>query len=249
MYVTTELESEQPFRLQRAVLIYEEEGGLGRTYASVHPVEVARVGARPVLGAGKPVTQSFVRRLVRGLGQELVCEFLPDQVLYRSHDLIVWWTPAQTRTLFFRAGSELAKVDGDDFPIPPLVWAVNASGLSVRALAENARPRPETPLMVAPFWNTEPAGGGVCQGTMERPEERSPATIGAWVDGYFRAQFTHGYGGGRLTTHPKDVIGLWRELAGSKKPFPPRYLAPAHLRTREPETLQAFTTGRLHGHA
>src|ERR1035437_5119398 len=46
-------------------------------------------------------------------------------------------------------------LSGKVFPQPPLVFKVCGSELSVRALTENRRPRPETTLMVAPYWNCD----------------------------------------------------------------------------------------------
>jgi PRTRC genetic system protein B len=218
MDVIVNMASAQPFVLEAAVLVYRERGG-GKAYASVHDVEVKRQGARPKIGAGKPATRGFVRGLISGLGQSLGLEFIPDSLLFRTHDLLVWWTPAQRRTLFFSGA--LKELDAEEFPIPPLVWRLNDAGeLYVRALGENLRPTPESALYVAPFWNTNPTTGRVCQGTMARPDAVGVTSLGGWVDGYFRAQFTHQDGPGDLTSFKGGHSALWRSLAGKKKPFP-----------------------------
>jgi hypothetical protein len=52
-----------------------------------------------------------------------------------------------------------------------LVWWVRHGRLSLRALDQSIRPKPTTPLMIAPYWNTEPSRGDVCEGDMRRPRE------------------------------------------------------------------------------
>jgi PRTRC genetic system protein B len=242
MEADVDMSAARPFRLKRAVLVYEEEGYDGRTYASVHPVLTASRDARPRLGPGTPATNAFVRTLIRGLGAELKAEFLPDTVLYRADGMLVWWSRPGIRTLFFQKGSEVAKLSGEDFPIPPLLWKVSANGLSLRALEDDKRPAPDTALFVAPFWNTSPWDGNVCEGSMQKPGTAHVADIEPWMSGYFKALFTHAYGAGDLTRHKGGHKGLWSELAGKKK-FPRSYLTPAAERGSRAQTVESFVKG------
>jgi PRTRC genetic system protein B len=87
--------------------------------------------------------------------------------------------------------------------------------------------------MIAPYWNTEPSRGDVCEGDMRRPRETAVSNMLEWEEGFFNSRFTHPSGMGKLTTHPGGFIGLWAEVAG-KHQFPSQYLFPAR------QTLQQF---------
>ena len=102
----------------------------------------------------------------------------------------------------------------------------------MRAVTTNARPKPETPMKTAPYWNTD-GRGLVCAGSMRVPDTSDIASIPQWEDAFFQSEFTHAAGAVRLTKHPEGFIGLWRSLAG-KKQFPAQYLTDAG------ETLQEF---------
>jgi len=44
-------------------------------------------------------------------------EILPENVLVRTPDMLVWWRPAQRRKMFFRHEDKLGVVSGRVFPI------------------------------------------------------------------------------------------------------------------------------------
>ena len=105
-------------------------------------------------------------------------EFLPDHVVARTHDLLAWWMPAAMRPMFFRAGSELAGISGKRFPHPALLFVVRSNVLYVRALSASRRPRPDSKLAAAPYWNTG-GDGAVCAGTMRTPKSLTVTSIAA----------------------------------------------------------------------
>jgi len=100
------------------------------------------------------------------------------------------------------------------------VFKVSGSELSVRALTEDRRPRPDTTLMVAPYWNCDRQGGRVCQGSMRVPGNLCIAARRAWENAFFESEFTHAALGAQLTTHPEGFLGMWRDLTGSEGEFP-----------------------------
>ena len=191
--------------------------------------------AGPYLAPGEPLTTAFVRTLAQGLGVQVKPEILPDNVLARTPDLLVWWTPPQCRVMFFGGtDQEARKLNGFVFPHPALIFKLAGKDLFVRATATNSRPYPGTRLKTAPYWNTG-NHGLVCTGSMRVPESSYVTSIPAWVDAYFQSEFTHAAGAVRLTSHPGGFIALWKGLAGSKR-FPLQYLTDAG------ETLQEFVT-------
>jgi PRTRC genetic system protein B len=218
------------FKLSEAVLVYRDGGG--EAFASLHRVKQDDSGV-PYLAPGESLTTAFVRTLAQGLGAQVKPEILPDNVLARTPDLLVWWSPPQSRVMFFGGTDEEAKkMDGLVFPHSPLVFKVMGKDLFVRAMATTSRPGPHTPLKTAPYWNTD-SRGLVCAGSMRVPESSDIASIPAWEDAYFQSEFTHAAGAVRLTNHPGGFIGLWSSLVGRKR-FPVRYLTDAG------ETLQEF---------
>jgi len=218
------------FKLSEAVLVYR--GGGNGAFASLHQVKQAENGI-PYLTPGEALTTSFLRALAQGLGAQVKPEILPDNVLARTPDMLVWWSRPQRRVMFFGGTDEEArKMNGLVFPHPALVFNVVGKDLFVRAVVTSSRPSPETRLKTAPYWNTD-SRGLVCAGSMRVPESSDIASIPAWQDAYFQSQFTHAAGAVRLTSHPGGFIGLWRSLAGRKR-FPTQYLTDAG------ETLQEF---------
>ena len=178
-----------------------------------------------------------MRGLAQGLGSRVPPEILPENVLVRTAEVLVWWTPAKHRTMFFtQHDPELKGLNGKRFPHPPLVWKVSGRDLWVRALAENKRPSAATKLMTAPYWNVSGGEGWTCQGSMRSPEDAGIGAIDLWERAFFQSEFTHASGATRLTTHPGGFQGLWKNRVGSRKPFPVEYLTSAR------ETLQEFVS-------
>src|SRR6202171_6860189 len=90
----------------------------------------------------------------------------------------------QRRAMFFSDSGDGRTLNGKVFPQPALVFKVCGSELSVRSLAENKRPRPDTPLMFAPYWNCD-GGGRVGQGRMRTQVELGLETMKAWENTLF----------------------------------------------------------------
>ncbi len=145
-------------------------------------------------------------------------EFLPNEVVARTPELLAWWTPAAVRAMFFRAGSELETVSAKRFPHPALLFVVRNNVLHVRALFATQRPRSDSKLAAAPYWNID-SNGAVCAGTMRAPKSLTVSSIAAWQHAFFQSEFTHPGGGGRLTKRGGGTAALWKSLAGKER-FP-----------------------------
>ena len=220
------------FRLCEAVLVYR--GGGDGAVASLHQVMQAENGI-PYLTPGEALTTAFLRTLAQGLGAQLKPEILPHNVLARTPDMLVWWSrPRQRVVVIGGTDEEARKLSGLLFPHPALIFKVAGRDLFVRAVATNSRPRPETRLKTAPYWNTD---ARVCAGSMRVPETSDVASIPQWEDAFFQSEFTHAAGAVRLTKHPEGFIGLWRSLVGRKR-FPVQFLTDAG------EMLQEFLACR-----
>jgi PRTRC genetic system protein B len=222
--------SDRRFKLKHAVLIYTDTS---TAFASLHDVRLNSEGA-PYLGPGRSVTTAFLRRLAQGLGAAVRPEVLPECVLARTPGLIVWWSRARRRLLFFGGQQKEARaLNGHVYPHPPLVFKVRGRELFVRALAEDTRPKAETQLKTAPYWNTD-SKGLVCTGTMKVPNDLTVESISLWENAYFASEFTHPAGAVRLTRHSGGFLGLWRSLRDEECAFPTKFLTDAK------ETLGEF---------
>lgn len=217
--------------LKGALLVYE---GRHSSFVSWHEAKFATEDSAPYLGEAEPLSTEFLRELAAGLGSHLAPEILPQSVLVRTPEMLVWWTPARQRTMFFAESSEPGKeLNGKRYPHPPLVFKVAGTELWVRALEKEERPTVDTKLKIAPYWNTNDAEGRVCIGTMRTPDGDGAGGIEAWERGFFQSEFTHPNGAARLTSFPGGFLPLWRKLAGSTRPFPVKYLVDARQTLRE----------------
>jgi PRTRC genetic system protein B len=224
MQVVTQIGTSRDFQLKQAILIYEDQVAQREKFATVHQVTLQAPDQQASLGPGALLTTSFLDRLSHGLQRAPRAMLLPENVLAYTSDLLVWWTPPRQHRMFFSHGVEDRQaINGGICPHPALVWKVERGCLFLRAISDPARPKAETRLMVAPYWNTEASRGDVCEGDMPRPRETDVTNILEWEEGFFNSRFTHPSGIGKLTAHSAGFIGLWTELAGTAQ-FPTRYL-------------------------
>lgn len=187
--------------------------------------EVIHEGEEARLGTGHLVIPQLLSRLMNDLGESTPVEILPARVLVRTADTIVWWKPAGQTVMFFsdRGGDAVLKgLNGKKYPHPPLLFKTKGSNLWIRALGANQRPTEKIPLFRAPYWNCY-ENGSVCTGTMKVPSEKSVIAIKDWEQSFFRSEFTHAGGAGKLTTYPAGLLAMWQSLV-SKRKFPARYL-------------------------
>jgi len=217
MRFSIDVGSEFELKLYQAVLLYRNDHG-NRFMATVHGVVQKVTDGTPLLGSGQLLSTAALRELTKQLGTSCPAEFLPENVVARTPELIAWWTPATIRPMFFRDGSELADISGKLFPHPALLFVVRNGVLFVRAIPNNRRPDPDTRLVAAPYWNID-SNGAVCAGTMRIPKSATVASISAWQQAFFQSEFTHPGGAGRLTKRKGGTAALWKSLTG-KKAFP-----------------------------
>jgi len=232
MQVHVSIGENHHFELSQALLIYKSQR---QSFVTRHEVTLQK-HAPPNLGPAQPLTLSFVESLVRSLYGTSNAEVLPENVLAKGDRMIAWWTPACRRQMFYESpAQDVTQFNGRTFPQPPLVWRVENGDLKIRALAENKRPKADTTMAVAPFWNLSD-DGRVCMGSMRRPDSAAVASIIQWERGFYESAFTHA-NVGRLTRHSGGFEGLWTELADKRKRFPVATLI------RLPQTLAQFVRG------
>jgi PRTRC genetic system protein B len=126
------------FVLKNAVLVY---GDGATAFATLHPVVTKGKDQPPYLGSGQLLTSVFLKTLTAQLGARITPEVLPDNVLARTPDMIVWWTRARHKVMFFGGTDQKAReLNGAIYPHPALVFKVTDCELFVRALEKDERP-------------------------------------------------------------------------------------------------------------
>ena len=206
-------------RLEKAVLLYEQQGYSNdkTAYASVHEVRF-NGGGQAVVGPGEPATREGLLAALDALLGKLPCQFLPSNVLAASRKRLVWHVPASRRPLYFEGSTALAGLSGSVWPLPALVFAASglpndgSAKLSVYAVRRRGRPRPDTLLYHAPFFNVY-KNGGVCLGSMRKPSTTGIAAAEAWTEAFFQSAFTHGTGHALLRGQP-GYVQTMQTLAG-----------------------------------
>lgn len=209
-------------------------------FITIHNVIHEEDGAR--LEEGQLVTPQMLIDVMAGLGRSLPLEILPERVLVRTEDSVVWWSPARERRMFFsdHAGDAAEELDGKLYPNPPLLYKAIGSHLWIRALGENKRPPADSKVFIAPYWNCYD-NGVVCTGSMRIPREKTVAAIDHWEDSFFQSQFTHAAGVRRHTRYRGGFLAMWKSLE-AKGRFPKRYLVPTK------QTLAEFVNDHDHSY-
>jgi PRTRC genetic system protein B len=227
------------FKLSRALLVYGQSNYNGYPYrhpfVTIHDVVHEQGDAR--LGPAQLLTPEMLRTLIEEMGQSQAVEILPENVIARTAEVVVWWSPAQVHTMFFsdRGGDKaLRRLNGKRYPNPPLLLRASGNHLWIRALRRNERPKPDTKLCMAPYWNCYD-NGSVCTGSMRIPQGKSLAVTMDWEQSFFGSAFSHAAGVTKHTRYPDGRLAMWKTLLG-KRHFPPQYLVPLK------ETLEQFVS-------
>lgn len=146
---------------------------------------------------------------------------LPDTVLHldpSDNGSVVWYTKPQRQQLYF---AESLGLQNGRVALPALVWKATKKELQLFALKSKTKPKAETPLYHAPFFNLYQKGN-VCMGNVNIAI-KSAATleefITAWQGYFFGSYFSH-----HINEHNPvgvNLFNLYKELmADPKKPFP-----------------------------
>jgi len=149
MNTSVNIGSSQDFRLGRALLVYRTSSYQGFPYrhpfVTLHEVIHDDKGAR--LDAGELMTVQMLADLMIGLGRSVPIEILPERVLVRTAEMIVWWLSGGEHVMFFSdRGNDpvLKEMNGKRYPHPPLLSRLEGIGcgsaLSSRRSGQMRRP-------------------------------------------------------------------------------------------------------------
>lgn len=143
----------------------------------------------------------------------------PEKLLHVNHyrGYAVWYTPPQRVNLLFTEG---LTVPCGIASVPALLWKADRGSLSLFALKSKGKPKAETTLYHAPFFNVYD-NGGVCMGTVETDfseAENVEQFIQLWEQAFWNSYFSHL--NGDISPVNCNIVQLWKGLVGTDKPFP-----------------------------
>src|SRR5712671_7279079 len=93
MNIYVDVGGSEALTLKGALRVYQ---GKSRSFVAWHEARNSEQGA-PYLGEAQQLTTEFVHSLAQGLGSRIPVEILPENVLVRTAEAVVWWTPAETQ--------------------------------------------------------------------------------------------------------------------------------------------------------
>lgn len=208
------------YQLKRAILLYEGQHQ-GDVYATINAVRHGKGGA--MLDVGVPATVEACADFARAMADRAAFTgFLSENLLYVGPRVVAWWrAPQPTRVWFKTEDEKNAKRHIGErtavTPQPGLVFVV-ADGLwHVFAVKGAARPKPDTPLYRAPYFNVW-IEGRICEGNIARPQRVTPEAIGRFEQAFFESRFTHSnvQKSSDITRYEGGIYALWRALLDGK---------------------------------
>lgn len=208
----------------KAALVVFTAEGQQSPYIEYYEMDSAGSPVNP-----RPLSVSEAQRLARSLdtGQAAKAFLRPERIVSTNvlhidpseSGSVVWYTKAQRVKLYF---AESLNLDCGTISLPALVWKADKKHLSVFALkcSSSSRPKEETPLYHAPFFNLY-QNGNVCMGNVDVRIKQAAALeefTAAWQGYFFGSYFSHHIDG----HHPlkENLISLYKELMESGGKFP-----------------------------
>lgn len=205
--------------------------------ASVHHVH--DIDGKPVIGAGRPMTEADYLAMVQVLApqQRPQIEWQDHSILAKGMGKMIWWTPPMTRAMFFKKSDMFGATTftGQGVcPVPGMVWMSDGRDLFVYAFRGNAMPEKETKLCQAPLFNVW-AKGEVCVGSATRPDDSAKGDPKAWERFLFDSNFTHpNFAEKDRLTRGVNPVEFWKKmLAKPTKKFPDSVLVDLNLKVAD----------------
>lgn len=192
---------------------------------------------------GKPFHREQMQELATALNAKsfsgiTLKGIMPANVLYYQPSLsgakFVWYIPKSKRHLKFKAS---LKIKSGEYHVPGLIFAVNDRSLYVWAFKGTGKPKANTPIFHAPFFNIM-NGESVCMGTTSEASKKSflEEELDRWERRFFGSNFTH--------TPNKLSKGytMNQVYKSAQRRFPEKSLARAKHKTLD-DFIKHFTKG------
>lgn len=158
---------------------------------------------------------------------------LPENVLYLYPDdlgYVIWYTPPMVVHLHF---IEDLNIGEGTAAVPGLIWKADKKELTIFALKQTGRPTLHSHLYKAPFFNIHQSGK-VCMGSVNIDLGNKSSLeefVQSWQEYFYSSNFSHLI----APTSPVrcNIIQLWKDLIGTKKPFPAKQLIKTSLTLKD----------------
>lgn len=174
-----------------ALIAYAGEGRL----QNEHYLEIRKIDERGMMGAGMPVTYSFMEEIAGSYVEAhngTPHGAVPACMLYcdtrKGSERYVWYDPPRVRRMFFKKSLGL---ENREYHVPGLVYVAGEDSLHVYAYKDNT-PTGDTALYAGPFFNT--TSGSVCLGSAKLKMPVNPTfeqLIGYWEKRFWLTEFSH----------------------------------------------------------
>ncbi|ATN07250.1 PRTRC system protein B [Chryseobacterium indologenes] len=154
---------------------------------------------------------------------------MSENVLYidsTENGKVIWLTKGKIRPMLF---TEKLSIPNGSAEVPPLLWCANRQGMKIFALDSDERPKENTPLFHAPFFNVYESGS-VCMGTVDINIKKSASLeefMAQWEYYFFNSYFSH-----LVNSHNPikgNCVNLWKGLIQNQGSFPKEVLVNSNL--------------------
>jgi len=217
----------------KAALVVFAAGGMSSPYIEYYDMDESGCPVNP-----HPLTVREAQSLAKTLdtreqaGKAFLRPdgILPPNVLHlepSGNGSVVWYTKPQRQKLYF---ADSLGLNNGIVALPALVWKASKKELQIFALTGKSKPKAETPLFHAPFFNLYQKGY-VCMGNVNVAIKAASSLeefITAWQGYFFNSYFSH-----HINEHNPvgvNLFNLYKELMADRKmPFPTDTLRPTPL--------------------
>lgn len=207
----------------KAALVVFTAQGQQHPYIEYYEMDATGCPVNP-----RPLTVKEAQSLAKALDtrQQAAKAFLrPDGLLSLNvlhtdpseNGSVLWYTCPQKQKLYF---SESLGLESAVVSLPALVWKADKKHLTVFALKGKSRPKNNTLLYHAPFFNLY-QNGNVCMGNVDvhiREAASLEEFVSAWQKYFFGSYFSHHIAGHNPLK--ENLVSQYRELINTGETFP-----------------------------
>jgi len=175
-----------------ALIAYQSKNEYGNTE---HYLEFRNISDKGMMGAGKPVSLSFIQSLIERFSvksNSIPHGEIPKELWFADsrEEKYIWHRPPCKKYMYFKKD---LNIPNGTYAIPGLVWMVKRETLYLFAY-RSKRLSSDTQLYSAPFFNVRANSGDVCLGNakLKKPEDLTFLNfLNYWEAKFFLSEFSH----------------------------------------------------------
>jgi len=176
-------------------------------FATVHPVEHDE-NHNPYVVEGNLLDHDTIvdmLQLLLKMKPSSNLEFLPENVIAKSSNSIVWHVPSKVRTMYFKYASKTHKLR---VPWPNLIFKVKDNKISIVSVAFKRKPKETDYIYFAPLMNVYHSHH-VCTGNAKCPKSAELEALSDWESVIFDTYFTELHHDETLAVSIDEVSGKY----------------------------------------